>query len=88
LPWHVDVRQRFLRELVNLKAMRLLPCSTHKMVADALTKSLPESAYFLIVGFIACIAQRWGSRICLALWRFPPPCDARHLRGLRVCVLL
>ena len=45
LPRHVDIRQRFLRELVNLKVMRLMPCSTHKMVADALTKSLPEPAY-------------------------------------------
>ena len=44
LPRHVDIRQRFLRELVNLKVMRLMPCSTHKMIADALTKSLPDPA--------------------------------------------
>jgi hypothetical protein len=45
LPRHVDIRRRFLRELVGLKVLKLLPCSTHKMVADALTKSLPEPAF-------------------------------------------
>ena len=33
-----------LRELVGLKVIRMVPCSTQKMVADALTKSLPEPA--------------------------------------------
>lgn len=45
LSRHVDIRKRFLRELVGLKVLKLLPCSTHKMVADALTKSLPEPAF-------------------------------------------
>ena len=41
---HVALRQMFLRELVGLKVIRMVPCSTQKMVADALTKSLPEPA--------------------------------------------
>ena len=45
LPRHVNVRWLFLRELMEIKVMRLLPWSTRKMVADAVTKSLPESAY-------------------------------------------
>ena len=41
---HVALRRMFLRELVGLKVIRMVPCSTQKMVADALTKSLPEPA--------------------------------------------
>ena len=47
LPRHVDIRRCFLRELVGLKVLRMMPCSTQKMVADALTKSLPEPAFRL-----------------------------------------
>ena len=39
------VRRYFVRELVGLKVLRLVPLRTHLMVADALTKSLPSPAH-------------------------------------------
>ena len=38
---HIDIRQYFVRELF----LKLVPLRTHKMVADALTKSLPSPAF-------------------------------------------
>ena len=42
---HIDIRRYFVRELVGLKVLRLVPLRTHLMVADALTKSLPSPAH-------------------------------------------
>ena len=44
---HVAIRYMFVRELVGLGVIKLVLCSTQKMVADALTKSLPEPAHEL-----------------------------------------
>ena len=41
---HIDIRKYYVRELV-LNGLKLLPLRTHKMVADALTKSLPSPAF-------------------------------------------
>ena len=41
---HIAIRYMFVRELVGLGVIKLVSCSTQKMVADALTKSLPEPA--------------------------------------------
>ena len=38
---HIDIRRYFVRELVKA----VIPLRTHKMVADALTKSLPAPAF-------------------------------------------
>jgi len=38
---HIDIHRYFVRELVKAGFVKLIPLRTHKMVADALTKSLP-----------------------------------------------
>jgi len=38
---HIDIRCYFMRELVKAGFVKLIPLRTRKMVADALTKSLP-----------------------------------------------
>ena len=42
---HIDIRRCFVRELVKAGFVKLIPLRTHKMVADALTKSLPSPAF-------------------------------------------
>jgi len=42
---HIDIRMYFVRELVLAGFLKLVPLRTHKMVADALTKSLPSPAF-------------------------------------------
>jgi len=41
---HIDIRKYFVRDLV-LNGLKLVPLRTHKMVADALTKSLLSMAF-------------------------------------------
>jgi len=41
----IDIRKYFVRELVLAGFLKLVPLRTHKMVADALTKSLPSPAF-------------------------------------------
>ena len=42
---HIDTRRYWIGEAVAAKVIRLLPCTTQKMVADALTKSLPAATF-------------------------------------------
>jgi len=42
---HIDIREYFVRELFLAGFLKLVPLRTHKMVADALTKSLPSPAF-------------------------------------------
>ena len=42
---HIDVRKYFVRDLVEAKVLKLIPCGTKKMVADALTKSLAYPSF-------------------------------------------
>jgi len=42
---HIDIRKYYVRELVLAGILKLMPLRTHKMVADALTKSLPSPAF-------------------------------------------
>jgi len=42
---HIDIRKYYVRELVLNGFFKLVPLRTHKMVADALTKSLPSPAF-------------------------------------------
>ena len=42
---HIDIRRYFVRELVSAGTVKLIPSRTHEMVADALTKSLPATAF-------------------------------------------
>jgi len=42
---HIDIRRYFVRELVKAGFVKLIPLHTHKMVAIALTKSLPSPAF-------------------------------------------
>ena len=42
---HIDTRRYFIGELVADKLIKLVTCRTDKMVADALTKSLPGPAF-------------------------------------------
>jgi len=42
---HIDIRKYYVRELVLNGFVKLVPLRTHKMVADALTKSLLSQAF-------------------------------------------
>ena len=42
---HIDIRRYFVRELVKAGFVKLIPLRTHKMVADALNKSLPSPTF-------------------------------------------
>jgi len=42
---HIDIRRYFVRELVKAGFVNLIPLRTHKMVTDALTKSLHSPAF-------------------------------------------
>ena len=42
---HIDIREYFVREIVLAGFLKLVPLRTHKMVADALTKSLPVTGF-------------------------------------------
>jgi len=42
---HIDIRKHFVRELVLNVFLKLVPLRTHKMVHDALNKSLPSPAF-------------------------------------------
>jgi len=42
---HIDICKYYVRELVLNGLLKLVPLRTHKMVADALTKSLPSPAF-------------------------------------------
>ena len=42
---HIDVRKYFVRDLVEAKVLKLIPCGTKEMVADALTESLAYSSF-------------------------------------------
>jgi len=42
---HIDVHKYYVREFVEEKLIKLMPCGTKEMTADALTKSLPNPAF-------------------------------------------
>jgi len=42
---HIDILKYYVRELVLAGFLKLVPLHTHRMVADALTKSLPSQAF-------------------------------------------
>ena len=42
---HIDIRKYYVRQLVLNGFLKLVPLRTHKMVADAHTKSLPSPAF-------------------------------------------
>jgi hypothetical protein len=42
---HIDTRGHFIDQLVKDHIIKLVPCRTNKMVADALTKNLPAPAF-------------------------------------------
>ena len=41
----IDTRRHWIGEAVAAKVIELIACRTHKMVADALTKSLPAPVF-------------------------------------------
>jgi len=64
---HIDIKQHFVRELVLARVLKLVPLRTQKMVADALTKSLPLPAFFghrqIMTGhapFATCLLRCFG----------------------------
>ena len=58
---HIDIRRYFVRELVLAGIVKLIPLRTHKMFADALTKSLPAPAFIahreVMLGHVTFVAR-------------------------------
>ena len=58
---HMDIRRYFVRELVLAWMVKIFPLRTHKMVADALTKSLPAPAFIahreVMLGHVPFVAR-------------------------------
>ena len=58
---HIDIRRNFVRELVLAGMVKLIPLSTHKMVADARTESLPAPAFIahreVMLGHVPFVAH-------------------------------
>jgi len=44
---HLDIRRYFVREFVKAGFVKLIPLRTYKMVADALTMSLPSPTFIV-----------------------------------------
>jgi hypothetical protein len=42
---HIDTREHFVDQLVKDRIVKLVPCKTNKMVADALTKNLSAPVF-------------------------------------------
>jgi len=66
---HIDIRQYFLRELVLTGFLELMSLRNHKMVVDALTKSLPRlsgTARSQLVMLLSPLAYyvAWEAIIC------------------------
>jgi hypothetical protein len=56
---HIDIRYKFIYEIIENEMIQLQYCSTENMVADIFTKALPRSKllYFLsLLGFNGCLA--------------------------------
>ena len=49
---HIDVRKYLVCELVEEKVLKLIPCGTKDMTADALTKSLAYPSFKIRRGTI------------------------------------
>jgi len=66
---HIDVRKYYVRDLVEDKVLKLHPCPTADMVADALTKSLPYPAfsrhYAKMTGETRCTAASAEAEVCM-----------------------
>jgi len=78
---HIDIRRYFVRELVKGGCVKLIPLRTHKMVADALTKSLPSPAFIgqgrVMMGQTPFALKFWHSRcvyfsLLIFFFQFPP----------------
>jgi len=58
---HIDIRKYYVRELVLAGFLELVPLRTHKMVADALNKSLLSPAFVghrqIMTGHASCAAR-------------------------------
>jgi len=42
---HIDVHKYYVRELVEDKLIKFMPCGTKEMTADTMTKSLPYPTF-------------------------------------------
>jgi len=74
---HIDIRRYFVRKLVKDNIVKLIPLRTHKMVADALTKSLLSPAFIShrkvmlrqVPFSLKCLGTRHTSVQCIYNWQ-------------------
>jgi len=63
---HIDIHRFFVRELDEDNIIKLIPIRTHKMVADALPKSLPLPAFIshrkVMLGQVPFSLNFWGTQ--------------------------
>jgi hypothetical protein len=46
---HIDIKHHYIRELVDAKTFAVIPVGTSDMLADGLTKALPEPKHKMIL---------------------------------------
>jgi len=68
---HIDIRRYSVRELMKAGFVKLIPLQTHKMVADAITKSLPSPAYMthrrIMMGQMLFALKFWNPCVYFSL---------------------
>ena len=79
---HIHGRQRFLSEMVDQKAIEVVYIPTHDMIADTLTKALPQESYerFMdLIGLQRLQPPNYECNNCTEAFRSPNDL-ARHFR--------
>jgi ABC-type branched-subunit amino acid transport system ATPase component len=75
---HVDVRVHFLRDMVRDGSVKLIKCAGTQNVADALTKSLPRSAFHKHREFLKGTAQSFFAFFASAYEPVVPACVTKR----------
>jgi len=83
---HIDIKQHFVCKLVLAGVVKLVPWCTHKMVADALTKSLPSLAFVGHRQIMTCHVP-FAARLLLVMFLLPLSVSCSFCRSLRGLIL-
>jgi hypothetical protein len=63
---HIDIKHHYIRELVDAKTAAVVSVGTSNMLADGLTKALPEPGHTMI--FKRCMGAKPSQSSCLHCW--------------------